>query len=149
MIHLALYQPDIPQNLGAAMRLCACLGVVLDIIEPCGFPLDEGKIRRAGMDYIDLVDFRRHESWDKFQATYTDRRLILMTTKTKNSYCDFTFMDGDILIAGRESAGVPETVHNIVHDKITIPMHGKARSINVINASAMVLGESLRQLKSD
>lgn len=147
MINIALYQPDIPQNVGAAMRLCACTGVPLDIIEPCGFPWDQKKIQRAGMDYMDIVDLRRHASWSQFQGHYPESRLILMTTKTEQSYCDFEFKSGDILIAGRESAGVPEDVHDAVHHHVTIPMAGKARSMNVINATSMILGEALRQTR--
>jgi tRNA (cytidine/uridine-2'-O-)-methyltransferase len=145
MIHLSLYQPDIPQNVGAAMRLCACLGIPLDIIEPCGFPWDPRKIRQAGMDYTDLADLHRHDSWNNFKNTYSDRRLILMTTKTSLPYTDFKFKDNDVLIAGRESAGVPEDVHNYVEHRVTIPMAGQARSMNVINAAAMIIGEAVRQ----
>lgn len=144
--HLALYQPDIPQNTGAAMRLCACLGLTLDIIEPCGFVWDERKIRASGMDYTDLAVVKRHASWEDFLATYPDQRLILMTTKGAVPYTDFTFQAGDILIAGRESAGVPDDVHNTVDARVVIPMQAGARSLNVINASAMVLGEAIRQV---
>jgi len=145
MIHIALYQPDIPQNVGAAMRLCACLGVTLDIIHPCGFPWDIKKIKQSGMDYIDQVDLVEHESWSAFQETYKNRRIVLMTTKTDTAYTNFKFQEGDILIAGRESAGVPEEVHNLLENKITIKMNGKARSLNIINATAMITGEALRQ----
>jgi len=145
MINIALYQPDIPQNVGAAIRLCACLGVTLDIIHPCGFPWDMKKIKQSGMDYIDQVDLIEHESWTAFQETYNDRRIVLMTTKTNTAYTDFEFQDGDILMAGRESAGVPEEVHALLDNKITIKMNGKARSLNIINATAMITGEALRQ----
>lgn len=146
MLRLALYQPDIPQNTGAAMRLCACLGTGLDIIEPCGFVLDDRKIRRSGMDYIENTDIQRHTSWDRFLDVYQGkRRIILLTTKTETAYTAFTFRPDDILLAGRESAGVPDDVHNTADGRITIPMPGGGRSLNVINASAMVLGEALRQ----
>jgi tRNA (cytidine/uridine-2'-O-)-methyltransferase len=146
MIRIALYQPDIPQNTGAMMRLCACLGVGLDIIEPCGFPWDERKIRRSGMDYIDHVDLVRHGSWERFLETYRSRRFVLLTTKTDTPYTRFTFTENDILIAGRESAGVPDDVHNAVTARVTIPMAGATRSLNVVNATAMIVGEALRQL---
>lgn len=146
MIHIALYQPDIPQNVGAAMRLCACLGVTLDIIHPCGFPWDIKKIKQSGMDYIDQVDLIEHNSWDIFQETYKDRRIILMTTKTDMDYTDFQFQAGDILMAGRESAGVPIDIHQSIENKVTIKMAGKARSLNIINATAMITGEALRQI---
>ena len=147
MIELALYQPDIPQNVGAAMRLCACTGVPLHIIEPCGFPWDRKKIRSAAMDYIDSVDLRRHPSWAAFQDS-RQKRLILMTTKTDQAYWDFQFRPGDILLAGQESAGVPLDIHQCADAHVTIPMHGGMRSLNVINASAMILGEGLRQMKT-
>ncbi len=145
MIHIALYQPDIPQNVGAAMRLCACLGLTLDIIHPCGFPWDYKKIKQSGMDYVEQVDLVEHNSWTAFQYTYAERRIVLMTTKTDKSYTDFTFQAGDILMAGRESAGVPEEIHNQLENRVTIPMAGQARSLNIINATAMITGEALRQ----
>lgn len=147
MIRLALYQPDIPQNVGAAMRLTACLGVPLEIIEPCGFPWDQKKIRSAAMDYIDHVALTRHDSWTAFREKQDKNRLILLTTKTDVPYWDISFQPGDILLAGRESAGVPDGVHEAADLRVTIPMHGAMRSLNVINACAMVLGEAKRQLK--
>lgn len=146
-LHLALYQPDIPQNVGAALRLAACLGMIADIIEPCGFPWDDAKIRRSGMDYIDHVTIKRHPSWDVFASHYQDRRIILLTTKADRSYLDFTYQDGDILLAGRESAGVPDEVHESCAHRLTIPMNPEVRSLNVVNACAMVCGEALRQLR--
>lgn len=139
------------------MRLCACLGVGLDIIEPCGFPWDERKIRRSGMDYIEHVDLVRHGSWERFVDAYLPplegeglkeggKRLVLLTTKTDVPYTRFIFTDNDILIAGRESAGVPDDVHNAVTARVTIPMAGATRSLNVVNATAMIVGEALRQL---
>lgn len=147
MTSIALYQPDIPQNVGAAIRLAACLGVELHIIEPCGFPWDERKIRQSAMDYIDQLSLLRHSSWESFLGAIKGRRLALLTTKSTQSYYDFNFENGDILLLGRESAGVPEMVHNMVQARLTIPMAGKARSLNVINAASMVLGEAMRQLK--
>ena len=144
-LSLALFQPDIPQNLGAAMRLCACLGVQLHVIEPCGFPWKDQKIKKSAMDYNALIDIQRHDSWESFCKTTSGRRKVLMTTKTERSYTDFTFRPDDILIAGQESSGVPENVHQAVDARITIVMKGQARSMNVINASSMILGEALRQ----
>lgn len=149
MISLALYQPDIPQNTGAAIRLCACLGVALNVIEPCGFRWDVKKIRQSAMDYYDCVELARHVSWDRFSEDVRNKkgRRILMTTKTDIAYTNFTFHEGDVLIAGRESAGVPEDIHQICEARITIPMKPGLRSFNVITASGMILGEGLRQLK--
>ena len=144
-IHLALFQPEIPQNTGAAMRLTACMSIPLDIIEPTTFLWDEAKIRRSAMDYIDHVDLRRHASWSAFRKTYADRRVILLTTKSDRSYLDFTFQAGDILMAGQESAGAPPEVHAAVEARLTIPMPGGVRSMNVVNACSMVIGEVLRQ----
>jgi tRNA (cytidine/uridine-2'-O-)-methyltransferase len=148
MIGIALYQPDIPQNVGAMMRLCACTAVPLHIIEPCGFPYDERKIQRAGMDYIEQANTTRHASWNAFKVHAGAHRIILMTTKTDLSYYDFQFQPGDILLAGRESAGVPTEIHDAVHFRVTIPMRGSARSLNIVNATAMILGEALRQVRS-
>ncbi|MBN8521092.1 MAG: tRNA (cytidine(34)-2'-O)-methyltransferase [Alphaproteobacteria bacterium] len=147
MISLALYQPDIPGNVGSAIRLGAGLGIPLHIIEPCGFPWDERKIRTAALDYRDHVNLTRHESWSAFQTKTKAHRVILMTTKTTLPYWDFAFQPGDILMAGRESAGVPPAVHQSAPYKITIPMAGSLRSLNVINACAMVVGEALRQTR--
>lgn len=145
-IHLALYQPDIPQNVGAAMRLCACLGLTLDLIEPFGFPWDERKIRASGMDYTDLATVKRHASFDAFCAEYLGRRLILMTTKGAIPYTDFEYRANDILIAGRESAGVPEFVHEKADARVIIPMIPGTRSLNVIIASSMIMAEARRQV---
>ncbi len=146
-INLALFQPEIPQNTGAAMRLCACMGMTLDIIEPCGFVWDEARIRRSAMDYIQYVALRRHANWDQFRSEYKDRRVILLTTKAPLSYFDFHFQDGDILLAGQESAGAPPYVHESVDARITIPMAAGPRSMNIINACAMVTGEAIRQVR--
>lgn len=144
-VRLALYQPDIPQNVGAAMRLCACLGCPLDIIEPCGFPWDERKIRQSAMDYYEAARPKRHISWQAFHES-RQGRLILMTTKAALPYTDFRFQAGDILMAGRESAGAPDEVHAAADARIFIPMQPGLRSLNVVNASAMILGEALRQV---
>ncbi len=145
MMKIALYQPDIPQNVGAMIRLVACLGLDLDIIEPCGFPWHDKKIRQSAMDYLTLVNVSRHASWDAFYEEKQTRRIILMTTKASIPYTDFVFHEDDILLAGRESSGVPEDVHKIVDGRILIPMHGDARSLNIVNATAMITGEALRQ----
>ena len=145
MIHIALYEPDIPQNVGAAIRLCACLGLTLDIIEPCGFPWDEKKIKQAAMDYRNAVNLVRHDSWSEFQKTYQERRIVLMTTKSSKPYTEFPFRADDILLAGRESAGVPEEIHQSMDGHIAIPMQEGLRSLNIINATAMITGEALRQ----
>jgi len=146
---IALYQPDIPQNLGAMMRLCACMGTSLDIIEPCGFLWNERKIRQSAMDYYDGIDITRHNNWDNFFDMYQGqgRRIVLMTTKSSEPYYDFEFRDTDILLAGRESAGVPENVHAAVQGRICIPMEGDFRSLNIVNATSMILGEAIRQTK--
>jgi len=147
MLRIALYQPDIPQNSGAMMRLCACLGVGLDIVEPCGFVWDDRKIRKAAMDYYDHVDIKKHSSWEVFKENTKNNRIILMTTKASVPYTEYKFQDGDILLAGRESSGVPDEVHEHANGRVLIPMHGKMRSINVVNAGSMIIGEALRQIK--
>lgn len=149
-MRLALYQPDIPQNAGALMRLCACLGVALDIIEPCGFLLSDRNFRRAGMDYAARADIQRHESWDRFQAERALKgenrgRLVLLTTKGTQPYVQFAFAPSDTLLLGRESAGVPEEVHESADAQLVIPLRPGFRSLNVAQAAAMVLGEALRQ----
>ncbi len=145
-LSLALYQPDIPQNVGAAIRLCACIGAGLEVIEPCGFPWDERKIEAAALDYRAAAALTRHASWEKFLIAKGERRIVLMTTKAAWSYTDFVFAPGDILMAGRESAGVPDFVHEAAHGRIMIPMRPGLRSLNVVTASAMILGEALRQV---
>jgi tRNA (cytidine/uridine-2'-O-)-methyltransferase len=146
MPELALFQPDIPQNVGAAMRLAACLGIDLHIIEPCGFPWDERKIRQSGLDYTDLARCRRYESWQAFRKNAAGKRILLMTTKADHNYTDFSYRPGDILLAGRESAGVPEEIHEAADARIGIRMENGARSLNVITAAAMIAGEALRQV---
>lgn len=145
MLNIALYHPDIPQNVGAAIRLCACMGTGLDIIEPTSFPWDTRKIRQSAMDYYDALDINRHTSWEAFYESKGDRRIVLMTTKAALPYTEFEFQDDDILLAGSESAGVPEHVHDAADGRILIPMKAGLRSLNIVNASAMILGEALRQ----
>ncbi|MEZ0226966.1 MAG: tRNA (cytidine(34)-2'-O)-methyltransferase [Alphaproteobacteria bacterium] len=144
-MRLALFEPDIPQNAGTLMRLCACLGVPLDIIEPCGFLLTDKNLKRAGMDYLDRLDMTRHASWSAFRAARQEARLVLMTTKAETSFLDFNFAKGDILIAGRESKGVPDDVHAACPARILIPMVPGVRSLNVAVAASMALSEGLRQ----
>lgn len=145
-MRMALFQPDIPPNVGTILRLGACLDVPVDIIEPCGFPLSERSLRRAGMDYIDHAQMRRHKNWDAFIShKNVESRLVLLTTTTKNSYTDFHFDSSDILLMGQESRGVPANIHNSVDAQICIPLMPALRSLNVAIATAMVLGEALRQ----
>jgi len=147
MIKLALYQPDIPQNTGSMLRLAACMGISVDIIEPCGFVWNEKKMRRAGMDYLDHVPIQRHSSWEVYNKN-PRKRLILMSTKAATPYMDFKFELGDTLLMGRESAGAPEEVHSAADERIIIPMVAEMRSINVAMSAAMVIGEALRQLNA-
>ena len=148
-IRLALYQPDIPQNTGACMRTAACLGVGVDIIGPTGFVFSDKQMKRAGMDYLDRLDWTHHESWQAFQAARQKHgRLVLLTTKADTPYTDFAFAPGDTLLAGRESAGVPEDVQGAADARIVVPMAAGMRSLNVAAALAMVLGEALRQTGS-
>ena len=146
-MRLALYQPDIPQNAGALLRLGACLGVPIDIIEPCGFLFTDKYLRRAGMDYLDQAEWVRHESWERFLETVNGQRLILLTARAETSYSDFAFRADDVLIVGRESAGVPAEIHEKVDARVKIPLKSGMRSINVAQAGSMVLGEALRQTK--
>jgi tRNA (cytidine/uridine-2'-O-)-methyltransferase len=147
-MRLALYQPDIPQNAGSLMRLCACLGVAMDIIEPCGFLLSDRNFRRAGLDYRAGVDLTRHESWEAFQSAFRGKlsgRVVLLSTKAAQPYTGFAFAPGDTILVGRESAGVPDAVHRAADVRLLIPMKAGMRSLNVAQAAAMVLGEALRQ----
>ncbi len=144
-MRLALFEPDIPQNLGAFIRLAACLGVPLDVIEPCGFPVDDKRIRRAAMDYYDLAAIRRHASWNAFQRDRTAGRLVLLTTAGATRFPDASFHTDDTLLLGRESAGVPAEVHAAADLRLRIPLQKSLRSLNVATAAAMVLGEALRQ----
>ena len=146
-MRLALYQPDIPQNLGAAIRLAATLEVALDIIEPCGFPLNDKAIRRAAMDYGGCAKVSHHAGWSDFLAfaRASGGRLILFTTRSAEPYQTFAFEPADILLMGRESAGAPPEVHDAADHRLFIPISAQARSLNVITAAAMGLGEALRQ----
>ena len=144
-MRLALYQPDIPQNTGAMLRLAAGLGVGVDLIEPCGFVWSDRRLRRAGMDYLEGVSLTRHRSWPEFRAAARTGRLVLLTTAGDSSYAEFAFNPSDILLVGRESAGVPAEVHAAAEARIVIPMHGATRSLNVALAAAIVLAEALRQ----
>ena len=146
-MRLALYQPDIAQNTGTILRLAACLDVAVDIIEPCGFPFDDRRMRRAGMDYLDAVDLSRHSSWTAFQATRRTGRLVLLTTKGETAFPHVGFHPGDTLLLGQESAGVPADVHAAADLRLRIPLRAGMRSINVALAAAMVLTEALRQTK--
>lgn len=144
---LALFQPDIPQNTGTMLRLCACLGVSAAIVEPAAFPVSDRAFRRAGMDYLDRIDIARHVSFAAFEAwrAAAGRRLVLLTTKGAMPHTDFAFAQDDILLVGRESAGVPETVHAAADARIVVPMRPGFRSLNVAVTAAMVVGEALRQ----
>lgn len=147
MIRIALYQPDIAPNTGTILRLCACLGIEAHIIEPAGFPATDRAFRRAGMDYIDQVKLTRHTDWAAFTAWRSDDggRLLLLTTAATTSYLDHRFANGDILLFGRESAGVPQDIHAAVDLRLRIPMRPGLRSLNVAMAAALVAGEALRQ----
>jgi len=146
-MRLALYQPDIPQNTGSILRLAACLGAGVDIIEPCGFVWSDRHMRRAGMDYLDRVALLRHASWTAFLETRreSDGRLILLTTGGSIAHTRFAFRADDCLLLGRESAGVPDEVHRAADARVRVPMRSGLRSINVAMAAAIVLGEALRQ----
>lgn len=145
-MRIALYQPDIPQNCGAIMRLGACFGLAVDVIEPCGFLWDDKRVRRSGMDYIGQVDVVRHLSWDDFLAAYPDHRIVLLTTKSAVPYTELSYSRKDILLIGRESLGVPENVHARADARIIIPMQPPARSLNMAVAAGIVTGEALRQI---
>ncbi len=145
-INLAFYQPDIPQNVGAAMRLCACLDINMHVIEPCGFAWKDNEFKRSGMDYRDHVKLTKFSGWKNYNETRKGR-LILLTTKASVPYTNVKYQDGDTLLLGRESAGAPDEIHTCADERVIIPMYGQMRSLNVINSAAMVLGEALRQLR--
>ena len=148
-MRLALYEPDIPQNAGSLMRLGACLGVAVDIIEPCGFLLTDRALKRAGMDYLDRAEVTRHASWRAYLAAQRARggRLLLLTSKGALPYTDQEYAADDTLLLGRESAGVPAEIHDAADACLRIPLKAEMRSLNVAQAAAMVLGEALRQTK--
>jgi tRNA (cytidine/uridine-2'-O-)-methyltransferase len=147
MPRLALYQPDIPQNTGTMLRFAACLGVPVDIIEPAGFDVSDRNLRRAGLDYLDKVEITRHVSWRAFEERRRamQARLVLATTRAAGLYTELAFRPDDIILLGRESAGVPEEVHEAADARILVPMRAGLRSLNVAVTAAMILGEALRQ----
>ena len=147
MFNIALYQPDIPQNTAAIIRTCACLGAKLEIIEPCGFLVSDKRFKRVVMDYIDLEQIEFYQSSEKFFEKKQNQRIVLMTTKGSISYTEFKFKSDDTILFGRESAGVPEKVHKLIKDRLKIPMNDKVRSLNIASSVAIVLAESLRQIK--
>jgi tRNA (cytidine/uridine-2'-O-)-methyltransferase len=146
-MRLSLFQPDIPQNLGAAIRLCACLATPLEVIGPCAFPLSDRGLRRAALDYGENADLVLHDGWSAFAAApqRNEGRLVLFTTRAAAPYADFSFAAGDTLLFGRESAGVTDEVHAAAHARLLIPLAAGARSLNVVTAAAMALGEAMRQ----
>jgi tRNA (cytidine/uridine-2'-O-)-methyltransferase len=146
-MRLALFQPDIPQNLGGGIRLCACLGVRLDVIEPCAFPLSDKSLKRAALDYGPKADITRYDSWAAFlkNPARLEGRLVLFTTKGASPLHAFSFEPGDTLLMGRESAGAPDEVHTAADARLFIPIQAETRSLNVIAAAAIGLGEALRQ----
>jgi tRNA (cytidine/uridine-2'-O-)-methyltransferase len=146
-LRIALYQPDIAGNTGTMLRFAACMGLAVDIIEPAGFDISDRSLKRAGMDYLASVTLTRHVSWERFEdwRSQTGRRLILASTKAASIYTDFAYRPDDILLFGRESAGVPDHVHDIADGRVLIPMVEGQRSINVALSAAMICGEALRQ----
>lgn len=144
-MRIALYQPDIPQNTGTILRLAACFGVAVDIIEPCGFALSDSRMRRAGMDYVDHVDWQRHNSWERFREDRAPGRLVLLTTRADTSLQNFTFSENDTLLFGQESAGVPDAVHAAADARVLIPMRAGLRSLNIAVSASIALWEALRQ----
>ena len=145
-MHIALYKPDIPQNTAAIIRLCSCLDLKLHIIEPCGFNLNDSRFKRVVMDYIGYSKIFRYEDYNIFLEKNLKSRIILMTTKAKKSYLKFKFQKDDILLFGRESAGVPKALHENIKNKIKIPINKKTRSLNVSISVAIVASEALRQV---
>ena len=144
-MHIALYKPDIPQNTAAIIRLGACLNLKIHIIEPCGFNLNDSRFKRVAMDYFGLSKILRYEDYDKFLTKNKKKRIILMTTKAKKNYHKFIFKKNDILLFGRESAGVPESLHKTIKNKVNVPINKKTRSLNVAMSVAIISAEALRQ----
>ena len=142
---IALYEPDIPQNTAAIIRTCACLGAKLEIIEPCGFLLTDKRFKRVVMDYMDHNQIKFYQSSDKFFEAKKNQRIVLMTTKGSISYTKFKFNSDDTILFGRESAGVPESIHQLIENRLKIPMNNNVRSLNIASSVAIVLAESLRQ----
>ena len=147
-MRICAYQPDIAANLGATIRLCACFGLDLDVIEPCGFPLSTKILRRTAMDYADIARVHRYLSWENYLAERGEGRLILLTTKADTELWDFSFQSNDVLVLGRESAGVPDSVHDICDGRVKLPMTPPARSLNVVVCAGIALGEALRQTRA-
>jgi tRNA (cytidine/uridine-2'-O-)-methyltransferase len=145
MISIALFQPDIPQNTAATIRLCACLNATLEIIEPCGFQFDEKRLQNIYMDYYEKCKIVRHESFEIFFKSKKNKRIILLTTKAKKNYYNFKYKKGDTLLFGRESAGVPDSVHKTVGERLKIPISKNTRSLNIVTSISIVLSEALRQ----
>ncbi len=143
---IALFEPDIPQNTAAIIRTCACLGVKLEIIEPCGFLLSDKRFKRVVMDYMDQKDIKFYKTLESFFKFKKNQRIILMTTKASISYTKFKFDKNDTILFGRESAGVPENIHRLINDRLKIPMKKNKRSLNVASSVGIVLAESLRQI---
>ena len=144
---IALFEPDIPQNTAAIIRTCACLGVKLEIIEPCGFLLSDKRFKRVVMDYMDEKSINYYQSFDTFLDAKKNQRIVLMTTKASVSYIDFKFDINDTILFGRESAGVPENIHKIIKNRLKIPMKNNMRSLNIASSVAIILSESLKQTK--
>jgi len=149
-MRIALYQPDIPQNTGNILRLAACLGLSVDIIEPTGYIFDDKRFKRSSMDYINHVDYKKYIDWDSFYKWSKEQhfRLILLTTKSQKKYYEYQYKNNDILLFGRESAGAPKKIHQCVNERLLIPMQKGLRSLNVSNAVSMVAGEAIRQLNN-
>ena len=147
MINIALYQPDIPQNTAAIIRICACFDINLEIIKPCGYFFDKKKLDRIYLDYLDICNLQFYESYDDFFSKKKDTRLILLTTKSNCDYTKFLYKKNDTLVFGKESAGVPEKIHNTIQNKLTIKMNKKTRSFNIATSVAIVASEALRQIK--
>ena len=145
MFNIALYQPDIPQNTAAIIRLCSCFDATLEIIEPCGFQLDDKRLKKVAMDYLNRSKIITYKSYESFLVKKKKSRIILMTTKAKKNYYSFQFKLQDTLLFGRESAGVPKTVHNNSYQRLRIPLKKTARSLNISMAAAITLSEALRQ----
>ena len=144
---IALFEPDIPQNTAAIIRTCACLGAKLEIIKPCGFLLNDKRFKRVVMDYMDEKEIKYYESSDQFFDEKKNQRIILMTTKASSSYTKFKFKKNDKILFGRESAGVPQYVHEMINDRLNIPMKNNKRSLNLSSSVAIILAECLKQNK--
>ena len=145
MINIALYQPDIPQNTAAIIRICACFGLNIHIIEPCGFSLSDSRFKRVAMDYSNLVKIKKYQSFDLFEKKNLKSRIILVSTKGNKNYHNFKYKKNDILLFGRESAGVPDRIHNAIKYRLKIPMMNNKRSLNIASSVAIILSENLRQ----